>query len=218
MTVGSSQFVAVNVLAGQFVTTAARKTGSDAVVAVNGTKADATGNTLNINSATLQAQITLKATAAAGASAFYVTGGGALFQIGANTNITGQYNIGVQSINPGRLGGKAVGFLNQIVTGGTFSLANGGDATATSIVDQAISQVSTLRGRLGALQANTLNTNVNSLNVALENVTSANSNITDADFAAETANMTRAQILVSAGTSVLQTANTIPQSVLKLLQ
>ena len=53
--------------------------------------------------------------------------------------------------------------------------------------------------------------------MALENVTAAESNIRDTDFAAETANMTKAQILVSAGTSVLQTANTIPQNMLALL-
>jgi flagellin len=62
-----------------------------------------------------------------------------------------------------------------------------------------------------------LNTNVNSLNVALENVTSSESNIADADFAAETANLTRAQILTQAGTSVLATANSTPQQVLSLL-
>jgi len=215
--VGSDQFVSVNALNGTFTTTAARDTGADAVATINGTKVDARGNTLNLNSVNLQGKIVLKANAAAGISTFYVTGGGALFQIGPNTNVNGQYNIGIQSINPGRLGSKAAGYLNQIVTGGTASLANNGASTATLIVDAAVSAVSTLRGRLGALQKNTLETNTNSLNVALENVTAAESNIRDTDFAAETANMTKNQILVSAGTSVLQTANTIPQNVLALL-
>jgi len=71
---------------------------------------------------------------------------------------------------------------------------------------------------LGAFQQSTLNTNISSLGIALENVTSANSSIADADFAAETANLTRAQILVQAGTSVLSTANSSPQSVLSLLK
>jgi flagellin len=56
------------------------------------------------------------------------------------------------------------------------------------------------------------------LNVALENVTSSDSDIRDANFAVETSNLTRAQILVQAGTSVLSTANSTPQNVLKLLQ
>ena len=73
------------------------------------------------------------------------------------------------------------------------------------------------RGRLGAFDKNTLETNINSLSVALENVTASESSIRDADFAAETAALTRAQILTQAGTSVLATANTTPQSVLSLL-
>ena len=81
----------------------------------------------------------------------------------------------------------------------------------------AIQQVSVLRGRIGAFETNTLDTNVASLNVALENVTSSESDIADADFAAETSNLTRAQILMQAGTSVLATANSTPQDVLKLL-
>jgi flagellin len=59
---------------------------------------------------------------------------------------------------------------------------------------------------------------MNSLSVALENVTASESTIRDADFAQETAAMTRAQILTQAGTSVLATANATPQSVLSLLQ
>jgi flagellin len=54
--------------------------------------------------------------------------------------------------------------------------------------------------------------------VTLENVTSSESDITDTDFASETSALTRAQILVQAGTSVLSTANSIPQTVLTLLQ
>jgi len=216
--VGLAQFVAVETIAGTFATTVRRDVGSDALATVNGAKTDSRGNTLNVNSVNLQARIDLKAGAAAGSTTFYVTGGGALFQIGPKVDFNGQYNIGVQSINPAKLGRAGVGFLNQIVTGGLYSLGTtGGAGTASRILDEAILAVSTQRGRLGALQRNTLETNVNSLNVALENVMAAQSDIRDTDFAMETANMTRAEILVSAGTSVLQTANTIPQSVLALL-
>jgi flagellin len=94
----------------------------------------------------------------------------------------------------------------------------GGNAEAASaIIEEAINQVSLLSGRLGAFQKNTLNTNISSLNIALENVTSSESSIRDANFAVETSNLTRAQILVQAGTSVLSTANSTPQAVLKLL-
>ncbi len=62
-----------------------------------------------------------------------------------------------------------------------------------------------------------LGSTINSLNVALENVSSSESAIRDTDFASETANLTRSQILVQAATSVLSQANQSPQAVLKLL-
>ncbi|HQY88519.1 MAG TPA: flagellin, partial [Tepidisphaeraceae bacterium] len=97
-------------------------------------------------------------------------------------------------------------------------LNDAGPARAAAIVEEAISQIAQMRGRLGAFEKNTLDTNVNSLGVALENVTAAESGIRDADFAQETAQLTRFQILQQAGTSVLATANSTPQSVLSLLQ
>ncbi|MHC4712561.1 MAG: flagellin N-terminal helical domain-containing protein [Planctomycetota bacterium] len=215
--VGSDQFVSVNVLAGAFSTTALRDEGADAAATVNGASVDAQGNALMVNQLTLQATIDLDSGAAVGASTFYVTGGGALFQIGQNVNFGGQYNIGIQSANPARLGRAGIGWLNQVATGGAYSLENGGAGTATLIVSEAILAVSTQRGRLGALQRNTFETNIASLRVALENVTAAESDIRDTDFAKETAALTRAEILVQAGTSILQTANMIPQNVLALL-
>ena len=73
------------------------------------------------------------------------------------------------------------------------------------------------RGRLGAFERNTLQTNIRSLQVGFENITASTSKIRDADFAVETAALTRAQILNQAGTSVLATANLTSQNVLQLL-
>ena len=84
-------------------------------------------------------------------------------------------------------------------------------------MNEAINQVSTLRGRLGAFQSFTLGSTINSLGVAYENISAANSSIADTDFAAETANLTRYQILSQAATTVLSQANSAPQNVLKLL-
>ena len=86
------------------------------------------------------------------------------------------------------------------------------------MLDAAITEVSVIRGRLGAFERNTLQTNSRSLQIGLENITSSESKIRDTDFAAETAAMTRAQILQQAGTSVLATANSTSQNVLRLLQ
>jgi len=81
-----------------------------------------------------------------------------------------------------------------------------------------ITKVASLRGRLGAFQKTTLETNIASLNDTLENLTDAESAIRDSDFAKESAELTRSQILVQSGTSVLAIANSNPQNVLALLR
>ena len=74
-----------------------------------------------------------------------------------------------------------------------------------------------LRGRLGAFERNTLQPNINQLQITAENLTSAESVIRDTDFAVETSELTRSQILVQAGTSILAIANAQSQNVLTLL-
>ena len=91
-------------------------------------------------------------------------------------------------------------------------------STAASITDQVIDQVTALRGRLGAFEKASLESNIASLSDTVDNLTSAQSQIQDADFAAESANLTRAQILVQSGTAVLGVANQAPQNVLSLLK
>ena len=83
-------------------------------------------------------------------------------------------------------------------------------------LDFALQQVSGLRAELGAVQTRFEST-ISNLGVVTENLSAARSRIQDADFAAETANLTRAQILQQAGTSVLAQANAAPQNVLALL-
>ncbi|WP_200177260.1 flagellin [Ectothiorhodospira shaposhnikovii] len=99
-----------------------------------------------------------------------------------------------------------------------FSVATLEDANRTLLVaDYALDQVNSLRGELGAIQ-NRFEAAISNLRVGSENLSAANSRIRDADFAAETAELTRAQILQQAGTTVLAQANQIPNSVLALLQ
>ena len=139
-----------------------------------------------------------------------------LFQLGPEVVSNQQARIGITSVNTARLGGVS-GKLFQLGSGGSADLST--DATtAAQIVDEAINQVTGLRGRLGAFQRTSLETNKNALNDTLVNLTDAESQIRDADFAAETAALTRAQILVQSGTVVLQIANQNPQNVLALLR
>jgi flagellin len=220
---GSKNFVSVTALAGSFATTDTlgnaknRVVGRDAVATVNGALTLGDGLNLKLNTSTLDMDMTLSKNFGAGQTSFAITGGGSLFQLGPQVSSNQQVNIGIQSVAASQLGNHDVGFLSDVVTGGNSSLVSGNSAAASQIIEQAISQVAILRGRLGAFEKNTLNTNVNSLNVAMENVTASESNIRDADFAAETAALTRAQILTQAGTSVLATANSPPRSVLSLL-
>ena len=88
--------------------------------------------------------------------------------------------------------------------------------TSIDVVDTAMVSVNAMRANFGALQ-NRLNSTINNLNIAHENLSAANSRIRDADIASETANLTRNQILMQAGVSVLGQANTAQQIALKLL-
>ncbi len=91
-----------------------------------------------------------------------------------------------------------------------------GSNLALTIVDAAISQVSNQRAKFGALQ-NRFSSTISNLETSVENLSAARSRIRDADFAVETAELTRTQILQQAGTAMLAQANSIPQNVLSLL-
>ena len=92
-----------------------------------------------------------------------------------------------------------------------------GSQDALSIIDQAISEVSSTRGDLGAFQKNTLESNLSSLRVATENMVSSESTIRDVDMAQEMAMFTRNQIMSQSATAQLAQANAMPQNVLRLL-
>ena len=97
-----------------------------------------------------------------------------------------------------------------------ISTTAGADAAITAM-DAALSAVNTGRAQLGALQ-NRFSSVINTLSTTSENLSASRSRIQDADFAAETANLTRAQILQQAGTAILAQANAVPQNVLSLLR
>lgn len=98
------------------------------------------------------------------------------------------------------------------------SVETAGDANTTIVrVDAALTAVSSLRSTLGAIQ-NRFESTITNLTTAAENLTASRSRIQDADFAQETAALTRAQILQQAGTAILAQANAVPQNVLSLLR
>jgi flagellin len=218
-TFGSKQYVSLSTIAGTFAPTAGIDYGRDATVTVNGASAQADGLNVNYRSSFLDIELDIQqAFNTAGNDNFYITGGGATFALGSKVTEADKASLGIASVSTGSLGDETSGFLTTLGSGGTNSLSSGNLTTAQRIIDQAIKQVATLRGRLGAFQKEILESNINSLSVALENVTASESAIRDADFATETAALTRAQILVQANTSVLAQANATPQNVLALLR
>jgi flagellin len=100
----------------------------------------------------------------------------------------------------------------------TLSVETQADAwVALKKIDSAIDQVNTGRAQLGALQSR-FETSVSTIAIQVENLSAARGRIVDADFASETANLSRAQILQQAGTAMVAQANQLPQGVLALLQ
>ncbi|MBT3715962.1 MAG: flagellin [Deltaproteobacteria bacterium] len=92
-----------------------------------------------------------------------------------------------------------------------------GAQDALAIIDQALTEVATVRGELGAFQKHTLESNLTSMQVAVENMTAAESTIRDTDMAQELATFTRNQIMTQSATAQLAQANAMPQHVLRLL-
>ena len=135
------------------------------------------------------------------------TGAGAqVFQVGANN--TANDRITVTTTN---LTGAATA-----VNAGDVLSASGAQA-AISLVDTALDTINSERATLGAIQSR-IEIAVRSLETTRENTAAARGRIIDADFAAETANLTKAQILQQAGVAMLSQANALPQMALALLQ
>lgn len=228
---GSSQFVSVKMLDGNRADIILDEDGAngadiqkdfgrDAIVNINGTEATTDGLTARVNSEGLDVTVTINSSinTDSGTSSFYITGGGATFSLAPTVNLAGKVSIGIETVTTGNLGDSVNGFLSALKSGGAADTSTNGDIDlAQRIVDAAIKQVSSLRGRLGSFQSNVLGATIRNLGVTFENTAAAESQIRETDFAAETAELTRSQILVQSATQVLSIANAQPQNVLSLL-
>ena len=135
-------------------------------------------------------------------------------KLSANLQVGTGTTVGTDTINVALKGADTTTL--KIDTGAIDVKTEAAARASLTAIDSAISNVATMRGGLGAIQ-NRLTSTINNLQVAVENTSAANSRIVDVDVAAETANMTRAQILTQAGVSILSQANQAPQLALKLL-
>ncbi|MEE4383999.1 MAG: flagellin [Pseudomonadales bacterium] len=137
-----------------------------------------------------------------------VVGGQVTFSSSESFSISGDASSDVLGATTASSSLSAVSSINVGTQAGATS--------ALSTVDGALEFVNGLRASLGAVQSRFEST-ISNLQTTAENLSAARSRIQDADFAAETANLTRAQILQQAGTAMLAQANSLPQSVLSLL-
>jgi len=198
-----------------------RDAGQDLVATVNGVAATSRGRTARINTDFLDVEVTFGTSIAQArglTNALTINGGGAEFQLASKVDIAGKVAIGIQNVASRKLGNNSVGFLSNLAAGKVANLLDGDIVSAAGVVDEAIRQISSLRGRLGAFQKNTVGATIRNLSISVENSAAAESVIRDADFAAETAALTRSQILSQAAQNSLGLANSAPQSALALLR
>jgi len=222
--VGSDQFVSVTAIDGNFVSganngTVFRDTGQDAGVLIDGQAAFVRGLRADVRSDNLDTRIFLTKDFGQnlGTKTFTITGGGTKFQITPEVTPNGQVFLAFNSLRTTQLGNNVSGRLHTLRSGGANDLHSNNFLAAQDIVKTAIDQVSAMRGRLGNIQKNTIDTNIAAQNITLENVTAAESSIRDANMAEEVSALTRDQILVQSTQKTLQIANSIPNLVLSLL-
>jgi len=179
-----------------------------AVQSANATNGDTDRDNLDAEYQALGAEVTRQIGATKfNGIAVLATAGNQVFQVGANNGDT--ITVATTDLN------VVTGDVALAVAGDVQDATN---ATAALIlVDDALDAVTTTRATYGAVQ-NRFQSVVNNLQVAAENQAASRGRIMDADFAMETANLTRFQILQQAGTAMVAQANAIPQSVLQLLQ
>jgi len=186
-----------------------------AVQSANATVEDRTGLQAEVDQLTQEISRIVTVTEFNGKTLLDGNGGSLTFQIGQDG--TTDHQIAVSGLDLTGIEGYAADLtatdtIDVSTSGAAFAAISAMDASATGI-----DFVSTSRATFGAVQ-NRFESVVVNLTTYSENLSAARSRIQDADFAAETANLTRAQILQQAGVAMLAQANTLPQTALSLLQ
>ncbi len=147
-----------------------------------------------------------------GLAAAATTGGTVNMAYNAPSGVSGAMTF-TGAFNPGS---QAIASTGTAMNAVSIKDIAGANAALVSI-DAALAQISSSRASLGAIQ-NRFESTISNLQTTAENLTASRSRIQDADFAAETANLSRAQILQQAGTAMVAQANQLPQTVLSLLK
>ena len=195
--------------------------GVDLGALINGVQAVTNGLNARVSTGNLDLELTLDGTSSTNEvgeqDTFQITGGGANFNFSPSVDDAGKTAIGIKTVGTQFLGNGVSGYLGDLKSGGSASVDGGSATSAQEIIDLAIKQVSAQRGRLGAFSKNTVGSTIKNLGVSLENTAAAESAIRDTDYAFETAELTRLQIMNQAATQALALANNAPTAVLSLL-
>jgi len=195
-------------------TTALQRIRTLAIQSQNGINSSADRAALQKEVSALRTEISRIATTTEFAGVSILSGAfSASFLVGANSGQTISVNLSSPTLTAAGVSGFGPSGLG-IGTGDVLSAENA--STILDNVDSAISAIGSLRADLGALQ-NRFQSTIRNLSNISENVSAARSQIKDTDFATETANLTRNQIIQQASTTVLSQANQRPQAALQLL-
>ena len=186
-----------------------------AVQSANATNSDSDRKNLDAEYQALAQEIKRNlAGASFNGTKLFATAAALTFQVGANAATTDQITINTQNLT----GDNSI--VEVIGAAGADAASIGtaaGASAALGKLDTMLATVNAKRAEFGAIQ-NRFEAVIQTLQVSAENQTAARSRIMDADFASETAALTRAQVLQQAGTSMLSQANSLPNNVLSLLR
>ncbi len=215
---GSAAFVSASFISGdtQFSNISHTK-GTDASVTVAGQTAFVDGLRVSFNAGGASGEFTLTAAGNVAGSAGNLTidGGGLTFQLGTESNT--QSTVGFSGLLSHNLGSNVVGYLNTLKSGGANALSQNAN-NAMAIAKSALSQVATQQGRIGGFEKYQVDTAVNSLNATKLSLESARSVIRDVDFATETAELTKQNVLLQSAISLLGVASQQSGQILSLLR
>ncbi|MBS1186261.1 MAG: flagellin-like [Burkholderiaceae bacterium] len=206
---GTNIVAAINAKTASTGVTATLGTGTNGGVADSVILSNTSGAAISVS---LGATATLAATGLTAGT----TAAGDNGKITLSTSLTGTITLGGGTEATIGFAAGAQTLTQNLLSNISISTASGAQ-TAIDVIDTALNYVNSTRAQLGAVQ-NRFESVVSSLSTTSENLSSARSRIQDADFASETASLTRAQILQQAGTAMLAQANQVPNNVLSLLK
>jgi flagellin len=214
---GDTAFVRVKALSGDTTNyTEQNATGTDAVVTVNGQNTAVDGLTVNYSAGSLSLSFNLTAglNQATGTSSFSVTTGGATFQLGTTSST--RSTIGLEGLFAAQLGSATVGYLSSLRSGGTNSLVNDPNQ-ASLIASEAAKTLAKAQGRVGGFTKFQVQSAINSLGANKKGLEEVRSVIEDVDYATDTANLNKENVLLQSALALLGVANQQTGQILSLL-